>query len=433
MARALVVLVVALALACTSFARSDDPGKRTLVLLDSSDVEDTHSEFFSALKKDGHNLTFEVADSSNAVLHEFGEYLYDNLVLFSPEAEDFANFGMDDVLEFIDQGGNVIIAGSFEMSDAMRDLANECGVEFDEQGTAAIDEEHAHSLDSKYDGESSVFTTKNVIKNSVIVGQKTGPILFYGLGHALLEDNPLVMTVVGGESTTTSIDPEDPNAEPFVSGRDTGLVSVLQARNNARVLVTGSLDLCSDDFFAVKDVGNKQLCTSLARWVFGDSGRLRSRNAEHHLVKPYHSAVEPMTSDVVGCRRRQTYTINDEVEFSVIIEEYKDGKWVPFHADDVQLEFVMLNPYLRTTLSADDAGRFSSQFRLPDVYGVFKFRLDYRRLGYSFLFEEDLSPVRPLRHNQFERFIPMAYPYYASALSMMVGLFLFSWVFLYTK
>lgn len=41
--------------------------------------------------------------------------------------------------------------------------------------------------------------------------------------------------------------------------------------------------------------------------------------------------------------------------------------------------------------------------------------------------------VRPLQHTQYERFIPSAYPYYVSAFSMMVGVFLFSFVFLYYK
>jgi hypothetical protein len=36
------------------------------------------------------------------------------------------------ILDFIDSGRDVIIAGDIGMSDAIRDLANECGVEFDE-------------------------------------------------------------------------------------------------------------------------------------------------------------------------------------------------------------------------------------------------------------------------------------------------------------
>lgn len=41
--------------------------------------------------------------------------------------------------------------------------------------------------------------------------------------------------------------------------------------------------------------------------------------------------------------------------------------------------------------------------------------------------------VRPLQHTQYERFIPSAFPYYASVFSMMGGLFVFSIVFLHMK
>ena len=34
------------------------------------------------------------------------------------------------------------------------------------------------------------------------------------------------------------------------------------------------------------------------------------------------------------------------------IEKYDDGKWVPFEADDVQLEFVRIDPFVRTTLKS---------------------------------------------------------------------------------
>lgn len=40
-------------------------------------------------------------------------------------------------------------------------------------------------------------------------------------------------------------------------------------------------------------------------------------------------------------------------------------------------------------------------------------------------------PVRPFRHNEYERFVPAAYPYYASAFSMLAGFILFGFVFLY--
>jgi len=36
----------------------------------------------------------------------------------------------------------------------------------------------------------------------------------------------------------------------------------------------------------------------------------------------------------------------------VEIQKYEDGKWVPFEADDVQLEFVRIDPFVRTTLKS---------------------------------------------------------------------------------
>lgn len=50
----------------------------------------------------------------------------------------------------------------------------------------------------------------------------------------------------------------------------------------------------------------------------------------------------------------------------------------------------------------------------------------------SFFFCFQVS-VRPREHTQYERFILSAYPYYASAFSMMIGLFIFSLVFLHHK
>lgn len=41
--------------------------------------------------------------------------------------------------------------------------------------------------------------------------------------------------------------------------------------------------------------------------------------------------------------------------------------------------------------------------------------------------------MRPWQHTQYERFIVSAYPYYTSSFSMMVGVVIFSFVFLHYK
>jgi len=42
-------------------------------------------------------------------------------------------------------------------------------------------------------------------------------------------------------------------------------------------------------------------------------------------------------------------------------------------------------------------------------------------------------PVRPFRHDEYERFITAAYPYYVSAASTMAAFFLLGIAVLYTK
>ena len=42
-------------------------------------------------------------------------------------------------------------------------------------------------------------------------------------------------------------------------------------------------------------------------------------------------------------------------------------------------------------------------------------------------------PIRPFKHNEYERFIVQAYPYYASLISMMAGFLAVGGYFLYTK
>jgi len=130
-----------------------------------------------------------------------------------------------------------------------------------------------------------------------------------------------------------------------------------------------------------------------------------------------------------------SYRIKDDIHFSILIEEY-DGaskSWVPFKQNDVQLEFVMLDPYVRKALQRNSHGVYSLTFKAPDVYGVFKFVVRYEKQGYSFLEISSVVPVHPFRHNEFERFIDVAYPYYAASFTLMAGFWLFGIVFLYSK
>ncbi|CAH0406696.1 unnamed protein product [Chilo suppressalis] len=415
---------------CCSAAQAE---QETLVLVDNLNVRETHSQFFKSLQDRGYTLTYKLADDANLVLAKYGQYLYKNLIIFAPSVIEFGGqIDAEAITKFIDDGGNLLMAGNSVAGDVYREIASECGFEMDEESAAVIDH---FNYDANDDGEHTriVVSPKNLINSPTIVGpQNLQPLLFEGTGLILDKDNNLVLPILTADSTAYSYNPKSQVKEyPHAVGRKTVLIAALQARNNARIVFSGSLFFFSDEAFnsAISKVhgdkvkssksGNKDLAVHLSQWAFGERGRLRVRSVRHHRQGEKESTT--------------TYTITDTVVYRIEIEELKNGKWQPFDANDVQLEFVRIDPFIRTTLKRQPNGAYEAVFKVPDVWGVYQFKIDYDRVGYTRLYHSTQVSVRPLQHTQYERFIPSAYPYYVSAFSMMVGVFLFSFVFLYYK
>lgn len=257
------------------------------------------------------------------------------------------------------------------------------------------------------------------------------PVLFRGIGHSLNPASSLVLKVLSASPSAYSANPNTKlSSPPSLTGSAISLVSVVQARNNARILISGSLDLFSNRFFKsgvqkagsstkYQKSGNEQFVTEISKWVFHERGHLKAVNVSHHKVGETN---EPAM-----------YRINDDLEYSVEIYEWSGTTWQPYVADDVQVQFYMMSPYVLKTLSNDQKGLYSTSFKVPDVYGVFQFKVEYQRLGYTSLSLSKQIPVRPFRHNEYERFITAAYPYYGASFSTMAGFFIFSIVYLYNK
>ncbi|CAB3234719.1 unnamed protein product [Arctia plantaginis] len=407
--------------------------QETLVLVDNLNIKETHSQFFKSLQDRGYTLTFRLADDANLVLSKYGEYLYKNLIVFAPSVLEFGGqIDTEAITKFIDDGGNLLMAGNAAAGDVYREIASECGFEMDEESAAVIDH---FNYDASDDGEHTriVVSPKNLISAPTIVGeQNTQPLLFEGTGLILDKDNNLVLPILIADSTAYSYNPKSQVKEyPHAVGRKTVLIAALQARNNVRIVFSGSLFFFSDEAFnsgvakvhgdkvTSNQSGNKALSQHLSAWAFGERGRLRVRNVDHHKEGEKESS--------------NTYTITDSVVYRIEIEELKNGKWQPFEATDVQLEFVRIDPFIRQTLQKKPNGVYEAVFKVPDVWGVYQFKVDYDRVGYTRLYHSTQVSVRPLQHTQYERFIPSAYPYYVSSFSMMIGVFLFSFVFLYYK
>ncbi|BHF81177.1 hypothetical protein SprV_0702430700 [Sparganum proliferum] len=290
------------------------------------------------------------------------------------------NIDVKKLTRFVDEGGNILVAGSSDIGEAIKDFGSDCGVEFDDEKTTVIDHMNYDVMDE-------------------------------GKHNLIIVDTPITNY-------------------PTTVGRNTQLITGLQARNDARVLFVGSLDFFSDEFFLSGTVhsqtgkshnvsGNQELSENLALWTFKETGVLRVSSVHHNKVGEKDS--------------RREYTIKDDIIFSIDIEmKGLDGAWKPFVADDVQVELIRIDPFIRRTLP-HKGNKYEVQLKLPDVYGVFKLVVDYHRTGYTHLFTSNQISVRPFTHTQYERFIISAYPYYASAISMMAGVLVFSFVYLYTR
>ena len=107
-------------------------GKVTVVLLDYLYDQYTYSSYLDELRRNGYKLTILQSNSNNFRIIEFGEVNYDNIILFCPQTDQFRYVTNADILQFIEDGGNLLLAVDEQMSPAMKELALHCGVEFDE-------------------------------------------------------------------------------------------------------------------------------------------------------------------------------------------------------------------------------------------------------------------------------------------------------------
>ena len=387
----------------------------------------------------GYELTFARADDASLSLVEFGEYLFDSLILFAPQTSRLGGgVGVDDIMEFVRSGRSVVLAGSSDMGEPMRELAAECGIEFDEQDSYVLD--HVGYDASDADGDHSLLVADAFGDDAKVVVGAAGvaaPVLFRGIGHAILasgeDDDGVHLEVLVGSDFAYSHVPSSPVEEiPLTVGSTTGLVSAVQARNNARLAITGSLEMFSNAFLqasvarasgTVKPVksGNKDFVLGLTSWVFGERNLLR-------IAETAHFKADDASKSPLG-----TYRVKDDIEFHAVIQEWDGSAWIPYQTDDIQLEFQMLDPYVRLTMPHDGAGNYVAAFKVPDVYGVFQFKLNYRRHGYSSLSLAEQVSIRPFRHNEFPRMLVQAYPYYVSAFSSLGCFVLFSFVFLHHR
>ena len=96
--------------------------KKTLVLLDDWNNVETNSLLWKQIINMGYEIDFKMAIDKDIKLTNFGEYLYDNIILFAPTFSDTKKneINIQNLLKYIDNGHDLMIFGSSDAGKFMR-------------------------------------------------------------------------------------------------------------------------------------------------------------------------------------------------------------------------------------------------------------------------------------------------------------------------
>ncbi|GAA5889379.1 hypothetical protein JCM16303_005369 [Sporobolomyces ruberrimus] len=378
------------------------------------------SSFWSSIRGTGNTLDVQSYELAGATLKQQAGKV-EHLIVFGSSTKGLpAELSPQRLSTLVNSGSNILLALPPNSSDVWRDFAREFEIDMADRGSHAVDH-FGFDLDAD-DGSHTALVLSLSHAEAPFVTPSTQhgpPALFRGALHSIGR-SPLLQPILTVPSTTYSGQPGSQLEDLRYSGNRAVAVSGFQARNNARVSVVGSLDFLTDasanspvrtETATHSKSGNSAFLGDLARWTFGSAGKRRVVSVRHGLSR--ESLSNP-----------HAYRVRDEMHYEIEIES--DAGEGP---QDLQLEFTMLDPHLRIPLKSSRTSpgrqRFEATFTIPDRHGVFTLRVDHRRPGWSSIESATVISVTPPRHDEYERFIRGAIPYYGGALSVSVGLVAF--------
>ncbi|KAG7809426.1 hypothetical protein KL921_003423 [Ogataea angusta] len=382
---------------------------RTLVVYDTRlpEFESQYSKLFQTLRD--RDLQPELAlggpESEPLELYRNGYRRYQNLLILPTTARDLVD--TDTLLKFTQDGGDVfVVSDNTGLQTDVVLFLNELGIYPSPKGYKYIDHHNGDTLEAP-----------DVLNKVVLHTEK--PIAYKDGSVALLSNNEFLVPVVRAPRTsyTFNVDEGRVNADStWHSGSQGYLFVGLQGLNNARVFWTGSAASFKDESF------NEELVTDLINWTFQISGLIKATSVTHYNENGDSG-----------------YKIKDTTTFEIGVSQWDGEKWAPFtDCQDLQLEFVMLDPYYRLTLAPkrveNSSQIYGTTFQIPDQHGMFTYKVLYQREGYSFIDESVTVPVRHLANDEYPRSweITNSWVYLSSALAVIVGWFVFLVVFVYS-
>jgi oligosaccharyltransferase complex subunit beta len=279
---------------------------------------------------------------------------------------------------------------------------------------------------------------KPLWEDKPIFSELKRPVLFEdGVGAVLdnKDKNPHVFPILKADPGSYSYNPNAPKrAETgLFSGEQLTLVAGYQTQYNQRIVISGSTKMCSNEAMlanrdpeqglSLESSPNYVLCTEMVEWNLQERGVIRVSNVLHRKV-----------GDEFGQQNPENYKRLVEIEYFIDIHEKQHGQWVPHVSDDVQFQFRMLDPYYQVALEQPDqkSPTYTYQLKTPWRLGIFRFHVDYKRYGLTYIDNRMEVSVIQLRHDEFPRFETTGYPYYVNVLVLMASSFLFVVFFVFS-
>ncbi|KAL3129421.1 dolichyl-diphosphooligosaccharide-protein [Cryptosporidium hominis] len=423
-----------------------------LILTNSNEknIKQKYSIFISNLVSAGHEITVKTynrySQEQDLELFLYDEFLYNNIIILDIDNTDvhpsFPISYVPKILNFIDRGGNLMIFVdtiddtnlNIGENKAIIRLAKECaGIEFLPQNTRLFD------VTTDGVGKSSKIFSNNFIESDAIFSPenftKKG-ILYHGVGFSnSIPSNELVIPILTACHTCISVNNDIKSKSislfgNYISsstGEEIGLIMALQGRNGARATFTSDGKLCSDETIK-SNSENSKFCKDIFLWSFQQKGLIKIGEISHRKLNDSFETIVENYDETLN------YTVEDIVRFSAKFYKFSNDKWENYNSEDIQLEFTMLDPYIRTYLKQSEeesrSSTFSSTFKIPEVWGVYKFVINHKRIGYNTISYESITTVRNFRHDQNERFNISAMPYYSAFILTIISFCYFTLLFI---
>ena len=442
-------------------------GQRVLALVEDGPHE--YSSYFDSLKGRGYEVTTTTQDSVDSdTLFKFGERMFDHVIMFSPKMKHFPESMKPTVLvEFLRNGGNLLVGLSPRLSESWRNFAREFGLEFGERDTMLVDHFRYDPASDRGDHAAVLVGSTGdaplsgggLVSNQAVFSRETlsllDPFVFRGIAH-WVGPSPLAFPLVLPPSTAyqtdvpkitfestsqweaSGIQKLEPlhRMENLLTGADAyshdtkaSLVSAVQLRDNsARVVFVGSTESFQNGLYDNSERPKQRaVVDDLTAWSFQERGVLRVVRSAHERLRASPDDVRPDYEEKPGMSRM--YRIKDTVNYLLEVQEFQDGSWGPVTETlSPQLSAVMLDPYVTVPLvpeNQNDSTLYRANLRLPDKHGVFTLRVNWKRHGYTYIVKNDVTPVRPFNHDEYPRMLSSSWPYVAGALSTMIGFSVF--------